>query len=186
MSPTTGFDQFIRDMRALLGHEEESLWAQGDRLYEQRLDVEGLHKAAEILNRSVTTLRLRLKVATEFQEGTAIPRIPSVSWTIYAELMRVHDKDARMRVWTQRPPEEWTLQAMKNAVYAELPKTGPRDETVKTRTFTYERFRFEVTVRQDGSLGLQITSPIPLGEAIASSADRGTKHFVDYDSADAG
>jgi len=73
-------------MQKLLADEENSLYAQGDLTLEQRLDAPGMHKSSALLNRSVSVLRERERISREFQpEGTEIPRVPGVAWTVYPE-----------------------------------------------------------------------------------------------------
>jgi hypothetical protein len=174
------FDQFITQMQELLSHEDNSLWAQGDMLRAQGLDAAGMRKAAEILNRSVGTLRDRERVSREFNDATDITRVTGVAWTVYSELSRVIDPALRRQVWESRPAAQWTMNAMREAVYKVLPKQRPGNR--RTRTFTFEGYRLVLEATGDG-LSITTESPGEIEEDPLSYSLDSRKHFVRYVSA---
>jgi hypothetical protein len=164
-------------MRELLKVEDDSLFAQGDMLRAQGLDAAGMRKAAELLNRSVGTLRDRERISREFNEKSAIPRIGGVPWTAYLELARVVDPELRKKVWESQPASEWTMNAMKKAVYKTLPKAGSNRRQV--RTFTFEGYKLVLEATGDG-LSITTESPREIADDVTAYALDEHKHFVRY------
>ena len=136
-----------------------------------------MHKASELLNRSTSVLRERERISREFQpEGTAIPRVPGVAWTVYRELARIREADRRKGVWDQRPASEWTLASMRAAVAEALPATGSNR---KTRTWHFEGYKLVVNVLDD-SISIETTCPAAPIESVREEELDEHRRFVRY------
>jgi hypothetical protein len=61
------YELFIEEMQGFLKIEDDSLFGQGDAILAAQLDGAEMRKASEILNRSVSTLRTRERIAREFK-----------------------------------------------------------------------------------------------------------------------
>lgn len=114
-------DEMTEHLRQLIKQEDETLWAQGDYLVEVHPTDDEFRKLAELLNRKQATLRIRQRVANEFPKAT---RGPVGTFTVYVELLKVPDPEARQAILRKRPVEEWTVTAMMGEVLAYLKSTG--------------------------------------------------------------
>ena len=120
-SARISLEEMAEHLRRLIKQEDETLWAQGDYLVEVHPTDDEFRKLAEILNRKETTLRTRQRVANEFPKAT---RGPVGTFTVYIELLKVPDPDARSAILRKRPVEEWTVTAMMGEVLAYLKSVG--------------------------------------------------------------
>lgn len=120
MAGRISFAQLDAEFTEFIRQEDQTLWDQGDALVAYNPTDEEFVKLAEHHNRSVNTLRLRMRVANEFKKGQR----NAGSFYVYANLIKVHDPAKRASILAEKEIGDWTVDAMTGRVAQYLRDTG--------------------------------------------------------------
>jgi hypothetical protein len=168
------FAELDEQFTSFIKQEDQTLWDQGDALVAYNPTDEEFTKLAEHHNRAVKTLKTRMKVANEFKPESR----HAGSFYVYAQLLKVNDPGKRQSILTERPPGEWTVDAMGARVTQYLRDTGSTRRVYDMRRAGMRLGEYRVTGELDG-LGLMLTiTNGDLSEALVAHQTVGHKIVV--------
>lgn len=120
MAGRISFAELDAEFGEFIKQEDQTLWDQGDALVAYNPTDEEFVKLAEHHNRSVATLRQRMRVANEFKTV----RRDAGSFYVYVHLIKIHDPAKRAGVLAEKEPGDWTVDGMATRVAQYLRDTG--------------------------------------------------------------
>jgi hypothetical protein len=140
------FTEYIR-------REDMTLWDQGDELVRYNPSDAEYEKLAEHHNRSVSTLRQRMRIANEFPSATR----HYGAFYVYAKLINVPDPVKRAEILAEKEPGSWSVDAMARRVSQYLRDTGHTRRVAETHTAGMRLADFRVRGESDGPHDILLT-----------------------------
>jgi hypothetical protein len=148
----TSFAELDDQFTQFIQQEDQTLWDQGDALVAYNPTDAEFEKLAEHHNRSVATLRTRMRVANEFKPGNR----DAGSFYVYVHLLKIHDPLKRASILAEKNLGDWTVDGMAARVAQYLRDTGATRRVYEMRRAGMRLGDYRVTGELDDN-GLMLT-----------------------------